>query len=121
MFDFTGPATVTITVQGPTLDDIRVAIAAELATALTPIKETLVALADDITALQADFDGYKADVDAKLAQLSQQITDLQTQIANGDPAAVDAAAALKADVDAARAELGDANNDGDPAPVEPTA
>ncbi len=75
------------------------------------------ALTDDLAALQADFDGYKADVNAKLTQLINQVIDLQTQIANGDPAAVAAVAALKADLDAARTDLGDADGDGTPAPT----
>jgi hypothetical protein len=84
------------------------------------LEALLMALIDDLNTLQADFDGYKADVAAKLNQLGVQITDLQTQIANGDPAAVQAVANLKADLDAARQDLGDADGDGTPAPVEPT-
>lgn len=80
-------------------------------------------LQSDIADLQADFDGYKADVAAKLNQLGEQIVALQTQIANGDPDAIAAVAALRADVDEARAVLGDADGDGTPAPApepEPT-
>jgi multidrug resistance efflux pump len=84
------------------------------------LEAKLVTLTDDLAALKTDFDGYKADVAAKLDQLAAQITDLQTQIANGDPAAAQTVADIKADLDAARAELGDADGDGTPAPVEPT-
>ena len=74
-------------------------------------------LIDDLAALRADFDGYKNDVVAKLAQLSGQVAALQDQVANGDPAAVQSVADLKADLDAARVDLGDADGDGTPAPV----
>ena len=79
------------------------------------LEASIMALSDDLAALKDDFDGYKADVAVKLNQLANQITDLQTQIANGDPAAVQTVADLKADLDAARAELGDADGDGTPA------
>ena len=78
------------------------------------------ALSDDLSALRVDFDGYKADVAAKLNQLADQVTALQDQVINGDPAAVQAVAELKADLDAAREDLGDADGDGTPAPVTPT-
>lgn len=78
------------------------------------------ALTDDLASLRADFDGYKADVAAKLTQLANQVTALQDQVANGDPAAAQAVADLKADLDAARTDLGDADGDGTPAPVTPT-
>lgn len=78
------------------------------------------ALSDDLSALRVDFDGYKADVAAKLNQLADQVTALQDQVIKGDPAAVQAVAELKADLDAARTDLGDADGDGTPAPVEPT-
>jgi hypothetical protein len=83
------------------------------------LEALIMTLTDDLAALKDDFDGYKADVAAKLNSLATQITDLQTQIANGDPAAVQTVADIKADLDAARADLGDADGDGTPPPPVP--
>lgn len=88
------------------------------------LEEHMSELDDQLATDQAQFAGYRADVDAKLANLQTQVTTLTDQIAQGDPAALASAQALGTSIADARASVGDANNDGDPAAPptgEPTA
>lgn len=90
-----------------------------LADRVTVLEEHMTELDDTLAADQTAFTGYRADVDAKLADLQAQIDTLTQQIADGDPAALASAQALGTSIADARAAVGDANGDGDPASPTP--
>lgn len=68
MFTITGP--VTITVQGPTMDDIRIAVASEIAAALTPLGD-----------LVSDFTDFAANIGAKLDTFTAGLADIAADVA----------------------------------------
>lgn len=100
--------TVTTTVVIETDDD-------DLRGRVEALEEHVSELDDTLANDEAQFAGYRADVDAKLAAMQTQIDTLTQQVADGDPAALASAQALGASIADARASVGDANNDGDPA------
>lgn len=110
----TGPTT--INVLGPTLDDLRTIIRAELSAAVTPIKEQFMS---EFTDLRDQLAGVFADLAAKIDRLQVAVdsADSATHLTAEDQAVLDE---IKAAVAAARATVGDENADGTP-PAEPTA
>jgi hypothetical protein len=100
--------TVTTTVVIETDDD-------DLRGRVETLEEHMSELDDTLAADETQFAGYRADVDAKLAAMQSQIDTLIQQVADGDPAALATAKSLQTAIADARAAVGDANNDGDPA------
>lgn len=109
---FTGP--VTIISLGPSAEDIAAIVADQLTAALTPIKESLMALNDDLAALRNELGQTFADLDAKIQRLQDAVDNPTTtsQLDADGQAILDE---IKAQVAAARATVGDENSDGSPA------
>ncbi len=99
-----------ITITGPSAEDIRTIVAAELAAALTPLEESMATEAEQFAALDAKVTDLIADVRAALAALTAD----RDNLGPDGQAALDT---LTAKVDAFDTEVGDA--DGSDTPPTP--
>jgi hypothetical protein len=68
MFTITGP--VTINVNGPTADDIRIVVASEIAAALTPLEQKM-----------SDFTAFAANISTQLDTFAAGLTDIAADVA----------------------------------------
>lgn len=125
MFTITGP--VTITVYGPSLDDIRIAVASETAAALTPLENTVSDISDFLTNLGPKVDtlttgmaDIAADVAVLLTKASQAgvFTADEQALADGVTAKFDALHQAVSDLND---QVGDQDGSDTPPPAEPTA
>lgn len=124
MFTITGP--VTITVLGPSMDDIRTAVASEIAAALTPLEQHMSDTANFLTDLGPKIDtlttgmaDIAADVQVLLDKAAQAgvFTAEEQALADGVTAKFDA---LKTAVSNLNDEVGDQDGSDNP-PADPNA
>lgn len=123
MLDFVGPTTVYV-FNGPSAEEIRAAVQAELATALTPLEGKMTTVLENLAAIQAQADAQGTAIGALAAAFADLAGDVRAALAAAaDPnvdeqAALDtlsatldsstaAAAAALADVQALDAEVGE--------------